>query len=144
MSPPSPLPSIVVAEDSDDDLFFLKRRLKQAGIENPVVSFENGQEALRYLEQVGPGTAEERPNPRPCLIFLDIKMPLMSGLEVLAWARKQPGLADVPIVMLSGSTAESDMAEARKLGATDYLIKPATTETLAALARRGFGSDAAT
>lgn len=130
----------MVAEDSADDLFFLKRRLKQAGIENPILSFDNGQKAVEFLEQTRRASTDGKSAPRPCLIFLDIKMPLMSGLEVLAWARKQPDLAKIPIVMLSGSTAESDMAKARELGATQYVIKPASVETLTALARQGLCS----
>lgn len=133
----SALPPIVVAEDSPDDLFFLKRRLKQAGIENPVVSFENGRKAVEFLERNGQAAADGNGAPRPFLILLDIKMPVMSGLEVLAWARKQPALAQTPIVMLSGSTAESDMAKARELGATQYLVKPASPDRLAEIAGAG-------
>jgi CheY-like chemotaxis protein len=140
MKSPSVLPSIVVAEDSADDLFFLKRRLKQAGIENPVLSFENGRQAIEFLAQGSQASADGKPLRPPCLILLDIKMPVMSGLEVLAWARSQLGLAGIPIVMLSGSTAASDIARARELGATEYLIKPPSIESLAALARQGFCS----
>ena len=134
MSSPSILPPIVVAEDSADDLFFLKRRLTQAGIQNPVVSFENGRKAVEFLQRIDAAGSES--SPRPCLIFLDIKMPLMSGLEVLEWARDQPALASIPSVVLSGSTAESDIARVRELGASEYLIKPAAIEVLAAIARR--------
>jgi CheY-like chemotaxis protein len=132
------LPPIVVAEDSADDLFFLKRRLKQAGIQNPVLSFGNGRQAVEFLEQSGHASVDGKAAPHPCLILLDIKMPVMSGLEVLAWARKQTALATIPIVMLSGSTAESDMAKARELGA-QYLIKPASPDRLAEIARQGNG-----
>lgn len=117
-------------------MFFLKRGMKQAGIQNPILSFENGRLAKDFLAQLddtSPGAEARR---RPCLIFLDIKMPLMSGLEVLEWARTQPALANIPIVVLSGSTAASDIARARELGASEYLIKPATAENLAAIARR--------
>ncbi len=134
--PSTALPPIVVAEDSADDLFFLKRRLKQAGIENPVMPFENGREAVEFLKQAGRVAIEGEAPPPPCLILLDIKMPVMSGLEVLAWAKKQPGLAKIPIVMLSGSTAASDMDEARELGATQYIVKPATSDDLAEIARQ--------
>lgn len=120
---------VVVADDNPDDLFFFKRALKQAGCTSPVLAFEHGQDAVNGLGQMIESPACEL----PCFLFLDIKMPRLSGFEVLAWARRQPRFSTLPIVMLSGSQAADDVAKAKELGATDYLVKPASAATLRAL-----------
>lgn len=124
------LPPILVAEDNADDLFFFKRRLRQAGVANPIVTFENGQQAISFLSELCQIPPVAGPSESPCLLFLDIKMPLKSGFEVLAWARRQAAFAKLPIVMLSGSAATSDIAKATELGANQYLVKPPPANAL--------------
>jgi CheY-like chemotaxis protein len=140
MSPNDNRCPILVAEDNADDLFFLKRGLKQAGLENPIVAFENGQRAVQFLRELCASTAAASIPSMPCVLFLDIKMPLMSGFEVLAWARAQPALARLPIVMLSGSAATTDVVRATQLGANEYLVKPPAFEALLAAVRRACDS----
>lgn len=108
-------PPIVIADDSEDDVFFLKSVFTAAGISSPHVVVNNGKEAMDFLSTEA--ATEVR------VLFLDIKMPLVNGFEVLEWARKQPSLTHLKIVMLSGSDDPHDIQRARDLGADRYLVK---------------------
>jgi CheY-like chemotaxis protein len=121
---------ILVAEDDADDLFLLRRLLSKAGVKNPVVSCGNGDEVVSFLRAVA---ANGEKASRPCLVFLDIKMPKLDGFEVLRWIRKQTTLKTLPVVMLSGSDEPRDMTRARELGATRYLIKHPSPDDIAEL-----------
>jgi DNA-binding response OmpR family regulator len=72
---------------------------------------------------------------RPCLVFLDVNMPSLSGFDVLAWARQQTALRGMKILMLSGATEPWDSKIAAKLGADDYLVKFPNAEQLTAILR---------
>lgn len=110
-------PPILVVDDEPTDTYFLRRALKQAGLPNPVIGCSDGEEAVTFLESARFG------GQRPCLIFLDMKMPRMNGPEFLAWLREQPEFADLKVVVLSSSALASDRERALALGAHDYLIK---------------------
>src|SRR6267142_4910873 len=114
---------ILYAEDEPNDVFFLQRAFKLAGLAHLVKSVSNGQNALEYLSGAGPFTDREL-HPFPCLVLLDINLPRQSGFEVLEWIRKQPRLKSLPVVMLTSSSHPADMEKARKLAADDYLLKP--------------------
>ena len=120
---------ILQVEDSEDDVFMMKRVLKKAGVENPVRVAWDGQAAIDYLTAaLDPERQAE--NPLPCLILLDLKLPYRDGFEVLEWIRAQPGLADVMVVMLTGSGEARDRQRAMALGARAYLVKTATIDDL--------------
>lgn len=125
--------TVVIVDDNPDDIYFFIRALRKAGAAEAVRSFENPRDALAFLAG---GGGELR------WLFLDIKMPVMSGFELLAWARAQPQLAAIPIVMLSGSAASSDREKALQLGATGYLVKPPMAEQIAVLLRGDSGGEA--
>ena len=121
---------ILVADDDADDLFLIRRLLTKAGVKNPVMDFRNGDELVSFLRPVA---AAAEKNGRPCVLFLDIKMPKVDGFEVLRWIRKQSAFANLPVVMLSGSDEPRDIKKATELGATRYLIKHPPVEVVSRL-----------
>jgi len=121
--------SILLVEDEVNDVYFMKRAFKEAGILHSVHVAENGQEAMDYLG--GEGRHADRGQfPLPCLILLDLKLPRVEGLEVLKWIREQPGLRNIIVVVLTSSRMESDLAKAYRYGANAYLVKPSTPPDL--------------
>jgi len=83
----------------------------------------DGQQAMNYLAGAGK-YADRQSFPMPALIFLDLKLPLVGGFDVLEWMRRQPGLVDLPVVILTGSSEERDRQRARELGVRGYCVKP--------------------
>lgn len=122
-------PPILAAEDEESDAFLLQRALQQAGSPYPLIVVRDGREAVDYLAGVGP-YQDRASYPVPALLLLDIKMPRMSGFDVLTWIGQQPGPKTFPIVMFSSSAHDSDMQRARELGASEYLVKPHSFEEL--------------
>jgi CheY-like chemotaxis protein len=120
---------ILQVEDSEDDVFMMKRVLKKAGVANPVHVAWNGQEAVEYLE-AALDPARRAASPPPFLVLLDLKLPYRDGFEVLEWIRTQPALAGVMVVMLTGSGEARDRQRALALGARAYLVKPATVDDI--------------
>ncbi len=111
----------MMVEDDQNDALIFARRLKEAGVQNPLLHFRNGGDAFMFLKQFCDGAKPA--HERPCMVFLDVNMPSLSGFDVLAWARQQPALRGMKIIMLSGATEPWDAKIAAKLGADDYLMK---------------------
>jgi CheY-like chemotaxis protein len=84
----------------------------------------NGRAAIEFLDQ------SSATGSLPRIMFLDLKMPVMNGFELLAWMRKQTYCAQIPVIVLSGSDHQNDIDRASQLGAVCYLVKPATTDDL--------------
>ena len=123
MSTDPKLPPILAAEDEETDAILLRLAFERALILNPLIVVHDGQEALDYL--VGDSPYEDRTaHPFPGLLILDLKMPRMSGFDVLKWLSTKTEFADLPAVVLSSSSDESDKEKARQLGARDYFVKP--------------------
>jgi CheY-like chemotaxis protein len=131
------LPPILVAEDDEDDFLFLRRAIRQAAIENPILRFRDGSELVKFLQQIPRDEAHSSAQ-TPWLLLLDITMPIMNGFEVLQWLSTHKDLPRVQPVMLSGSYRTEDIQRAMSLGATDYLMKPISAPVAAALATRQF------
>jgi CheY-like chemotaxis protein len=129
------LPPILVAEDDEDDFLFLRRAIRQAAIENPILRFRDGSELVKFLEQI-PAAETSADAHTPWLLLLDIMMPIMNGFEVLQWLATHQGPPKIRPVMLSGSYRSEDIQRATALGATDYLMKPISPAIAAALAAR--------
>lgn len=114
--------SVLLVEDSEDDLFFFRRLFSKAGLTTPVAVATDGQKAIDYLQRtIDPNSPDRAATPR--LVFLDLKLPLKGGFEVLQWIRSQPALADVVVAILSSSAETRDVTQAFALGAQGYLVK---------------------
>jgi CheY-like chemotaxis protein len=112
----------------------MKRALQGASVVNPLYVVEDGQEALDYLG--GAGKFADRDNyPLPVLVFLDLKLPYISGHDVLAWTRRQKELESLVVIVLTSSNEASDLSRCYALGANSYLVKPPTPDQLEDLAR---------
>jgi CheY-like chemotaxis protein len=112
---------VLIAEDNEDHLFLAVRALRdEGGTSIEVESVSDGQEALDYLH--GTGDFEGRPTPH--LIVLDLKMPKVTGLEVLRWIKEQPDLKAIPVVVLTASERTEDIDASYQLGANSFVTKP--------------------
>ena len=126
---------ILLVEDDENDVFFFRRALRKAGVELPVRVLVDGEEAVHYLN--GDGKFGDRSaHPLPDIIFLDLKLPFISGMEVLEHIQKQPSLSSIDVIILTSSPEERDRKRAFELGAKDYLVKPAASHTLLQILER--------
>jgi CheY-like chemotaxis protein len=124
--------TILLVEDNEDDVFFMRDTMKRAGFMNPLQVVTDGRRAVDYLS--GSGIYGDRKLfPMPCVVFLDLKLPKMNGYEVLAWIRAKDELRHLPVGILSGSNLVIDIVLARDKGATFYLAKPPTKDALEGL-----------
>jgi CheY-like chemotaxis protein len=114
--------TVLLAEDSEDDIFIMKMACKRTGIPHLLQIVKDGNMAMDYLSGHG-AYADRTAHPMPDVIFLDIKMPKCNGHQVLEWVRAQPLLQNLPVVMLTSSTLRTDVDRAYKLGVTSYLQK---------------------
>ena len=125
---------ILLAEDDPNDVQLIQRAFQRNYVANPVQVVRDGEEALAYLSGQAPFADRER-HPLPVLMLMDLKMPRKSGLEVLEWVRRQPGLKRLPIIVLTSSNQSPDINRAYELGANSYLVKPAGFDSLLELVK---------
>jgi len=126
--------AILLVEDNEDDVFLMQRALQEAGVINPLHIVEDGQQAVDFLSGNG-NFADRKGFSLPAVVFLDLKLPLKSGHEVLSWIRKQPNLESMVVVVLTSSEEPTDVSKSYQLGANSYLVKPPTVEQLRDLAK---------
>jgi len=120
------LRTILLVEDSMADAEMAIDALREAKLANPVVHVEDGVECLDWLYRRGQYV--DRAEGDPSVILLDIKMPRMDGLEVLRQLRDDEQLRRIPVVMLTSSREESDLARSWDLGVNAYVVKPVDSE----------------
>src|SRR6185503_3266550 len=116
--------SILYAEDDPNDIALVQVCLA-ARHEFDLHFVRDGVEAVDYLAGRGEFT-DRRIHPLPELILIDIKMPGLSGFDVLAWLCQQPSLAIIPVVVVSSSDQQSDINRVYQLGANAYVVKPSS------------------
>jgi two-component system response regulator len=114
--------TILLAEDSLADAEMAADALREARLANPIVHVEDGVEAMDYLLRRGVFAGREEG--LPAVLLLDIKMPRMDGLEVLKQIRGDEQLKRLPVVILSSSREERDLARSWDLGVNAYVVKP--------------------
>jgi CheY-like chemotaxis protein len=124
-------PIILLAEDSDDDAFFFRWTLQKSDLECHLVRAEDGAQAIKVLE-VAVDADGQRRSDCPDLVFLDLKMPSVSGFEVLEWIQAHPFTPPLEVVVLSGSEHANDLDRALALGASGYYVKPLSPAQLRA------------
>jgi CheY-like chemotaxis protein len=129
--PDPALPPLVIVDDSEDDRFLVRHRLREGGICNPIVAFESSAEALDYLRCIGGR------DPLPAMIFTDIRMPVDSGFALIAAVRENSAWEQMRVVVMTSSNDSSDLVRALELGASGYLIKFPPADILADFVHRG-------
>ena len=117
------LGTILLIEDDPSDAALLCRGFEKANVLNPIVHLKDGDSALGYL--AGAGTYRDRTKfPLPALILLDLKLPGMSGLQLLQWMRVQPEVRRIPVAVLTTDDDPKTINAAYDLGANSFLVKP--------------------
>ena len=125
---------ILYAEDDENDAFLVQHAFAQAAITQRLIVVPDGRFAIDYLASQG-AYADREQYPLPRLVLLDLKMPGVSGLEVLQWMRRTPQVSTLVAVMLTSSNQEADIRRAYAAGANGYLVKPGRIEDIITMAR---------
>lgn len=116
--------TILLVDDDPDCRMLIRDVIAECRVSNRVFEVANGREALDFLHRRG-AFADA---PRPGLVYLDIEMPGLDGQETLRQIKSDPGLRDIPVVMMTGVADERQMTLAAANGANSYTIKPANAE----------------
>lgn len=137
MSPSkSSLRPILLAEDNPNDVELTLSALHTLNLANEIIIVGDGAEALDWLYRRGAFAG--RTSPGPAVVIIDLKMPRVSGLEVLRQIRSDPSLGKLSVVILTSSREESDLIKGYELGANAYVVKPVDFEDfIAAVSRLG-------
>ena len=125
--------TILQIEDDPNDIFLLQHAMKKVGLAISLQVATNGREAIDYLKGAG-HFADRDKFPFPCLALLDLKLPYVMGLDVLKWIRQRPG-PPLTVLMLTASGSDRDIAEAYRLGANAFLVKPSEAGKLEAMVK---------
>ena len=118
--------TILICDDDEDDRMLTESALKGAHISNDLRFVGDGEELLDYLHQRGAYAGETGLAPRPGLILLDLNMPKMGGREALRQIKGDPSLKDIPVVVLTTSSLDKDIARSYELGVNSFITKPVT------------------
>lgn len=122
MSTEARLDTLLLVEDSPDDVVLTRRALRKAGLDVPVHICTNGEEGVEHLAS----------HPPPSLVLLDWKLPRRNGAEVLSWIRGRAELAQLPVIVVSSSRLQEDIDVAFARGANAFLEKPLQASALLA------------
>jgi two-component system, response regulator len=125
---------ILLVEDNANDEMLTLHALKKYNVTNRVQVVRDGAEALEFIFCSGK-YAHRQISDRPKVILLDIKLPLVDGLEVLRQVKQDPRTKTVPVVMLTSSREERDLVESYRLGVNSYIVKPVNFEQFTEAAR---------
>lgn len=127
------LVEILFAEDNARDAELTIRALKQGGLANALLWVKDGQQAMDFLFREGEYAGREDTVPR--LVLLDLKMPRVNGIEVLEAIRRDERTKNIPVVIMTSSEEESDVARSYALGVNSYVVKPVDFNAMVDVAR---------
>jgi CheY-like chemotaxis protein len=125
---------ILLVEDNPLDAELTIRALKKGGLANKLLWLKDGEQALDYLFRRG--AYAERDDTLPRLVLLDLKMPRVDGIEVLKTAKADERTRRIPVVVMTSSQGEKDVAQSYDLGVNSYVVKPVDFGAFADLARQ--------
>lgn len=121
--------TILMIEDDDGHARLIERNIRRAGVENEIVAFKDGGSAVRYL--FGPGGIAETNGRHALLILLDLNLPDMRGVDILARVKANEHLKRSPVVVLTTTDDEQEIQRCYDLGANVYITKPVNYENFA-------------
>jgi two-component system response regulator len=128
---------ILLVEDNPQDVELTNRALEKHHLTNRVLAVNNGDAALEYI--FGTGKFARQGTARPKVVLLDLKLPGMSGLEVLRAIKADEGTRSIPVVVVTSSHEDPDIKAAYELGANSYVVKPVQFEDfMEVVSRLGF------
>ena len=127
--------TVLLVEDDENDVFFMERAFREAGITTPLHVVNDGRQAIDYFCGKGKFTDRKR-WPLPCLMLLDLKLPYVLGLDVLKWLRTHSEFRSIVVVVLTSSKQDTDIERAYALGANSYLVKPPDVQQLVAMVKK--------
>lgn len=130
----STLITILIAEDDQDDRALAEEAFLESRIHNRIEFVNDGVEVMQYLRRQGKFTDKQK-YPDPGLVLLDLNMPRMDGREALAEIKSDPLLKHIPVVVLTTSKSEEDVAQSYQSGANSFITKPVTFESLVEMIR---------
>ncbi|MEM9400501.1 MAG: response regulator [Verrucomicrobiota bacterium] len=123
---------ILLVDDNEDDVFFVKKAFKHARLVNVLTVLSDGEQAIQYLKKEEPYADSVMPD----LILLDINMPKVNGFEVLEYIKSQKHLLSLPVVMLTTSERDEDIIKSYESGACSYIQKPVDFNKMVEVAER--------
>lgn len=121
---------ILLVEDNPIDLDLMLRAIKKHNMVNDIQVARDGDEALDYLPKW------EQDETLPCVILLDLKLPKVSGLDVLKQLKSNPVSASIPVVILTSSSEDKDIETAYALNANSYIVKPVSFDKFVEVAKQ--------
>jgi CheY-like chemotaxis protein len=128
---------LLLAEDNPTDAEMTIRALKRVNLANSLVWVKDGEEVLKFLRREGQYAGRSEAQPK--VVFLDLKMPKMDGLDVLREIRSDARLRAQPVVVLTSSREEADLVASYELGVNSYIVKPVDfQQLLEEVARLGY------
>lgn len=126
--------TILLVEDDENDATLVRLAFQKNNIANPVQWVKDGLEAVAYLNGED-AFADRKVYPFPEVLIVDLKMPRMSGLELLTWIRDHPDYRVIPTIIMTASRLDADIEEAYTLGANTYMVKPPSLDELAKMVK---------
>jgi two-component system, response regulator len=125
---------ILLVEDNERDAELTMRALKKAGLANKLLRVKDGEQALDYMFRRGAFAGRDDVVPR--LVLLDLKMPRVDGIEVLKAVKSDERTKRIPVVVMTSSQEEKDVAQTYDLGANSYIVKPVDFAAVADMVRQ--------